>query len=212
MSIDLFNKYELKANFKINSSLLGFPGKFECNDKSVSRNKVAIKDIRQVCLGHEISVHTLTHPNLTQLDEETIVYQVEEDRKRLFELAGYEVIGMAYPFGRVNNDDRVAKIIKTQTGVKYARTISSTNNFEPQSNLLRFNPSVHYIAPNFEELVDAFLNLQADTPQLLYIGGHSYEMDGCLIAWNRFEKICQKLSGKWMFFMVRIGRCYYKLR
>ena len=66
-----------------------------------------------------MAVHTLTHPNLTNEKEETIVYQVEEDRKRLSQMVGYDVCGMAYPCGGVNNDERVAKIIKDHTGVKY---------------------------------------------------------------------------------------------
>ena len=47
-----------------------------------------------------------------------------------------------------------------------------------------------------EEIVDEFLNLDTDTPRLLYIWGHSYEMDAEYISWERFEEICKKLSGR----------------
>ncbi len=79
--------------------------------------------------GHEIAAHTLTHPNLTTLDKQEIIRQVEQDRLRLSELAGYEVVGMAYPCGGINNDDRVAEIIRTHTGIQYARTITACNSF-----------------------------------------------------------------------------------
>ena len=68
--------------------------------------------------------------------------------------------------------------------------------FEGQDNLFRFNPSVYYIEENLEDIVDAFLVLEAEEPQLLYIWGHSYEMDAGYITWEKFEEICKKLAGR----------------
>lgn len=192
--VEILNKYGLKCTFNINSELLGKEGYL--SGLKVQHNKIDPKDVKTLYAGHEVAVHTLTHPNLTKLDEKEIIRQVEEDRKNLSTLCGYEVIGMAYPCGGVNNDDRVADIIKKNTGVKYARTITSTNNFDLQDNLYRFNPSVYYIDKDFEEVVDTFLALKTDKPQLMYIWGHSYEMDVGYISWDRFESICKKLSGK----------------
>ena len=192
--VEILNKYGLKCTFNINSELLGKEGYL--SGLKVQHNKIDPKDVKTLYAGHEVAVHTLTHPNLTKLDEKEIIRQVEEDRKNLSALCGYEVIGMAYPCGGVNNDDRVADIIKKNTGVKYARTITSTNNFDLQDNLYRFNPSVYYIDKDFEEVVDTFLALKTDKPQLMYIWGHSYEMDVGYISWDRFEGICKKLSGK----------------
>ncbi|MBQ3221709.1 MAG: polysaccharide deacetylase family protein [Clostridia bacterium] len=194
--IEILNKYGLKGTFNLNSSLLGLQGELSFNNHVVRHDKIPACKVKEIYAGHEVAVHTLTHPNLTGLDEETIVYQVEEDRKQLSRLCGYEVVGMAYPCGGVNNDDRVAGIIRTRTGVKYSRTITSTEDFNLQSNYFRFNPSVYYAQDNFEQIVDEFLATQSSEPQLLYIWGHAYEMDGGLISWEKFEKICQKISGK----------------
>ena len=194
--IEILNKYGLKGTFNINSSLLGLFGTLGRNGETVSHNKILPSQVKEVYQGHEVAVHTLTHPNLTQQSDETVVYQVEEDRKALSKLCGYEVVGMAYPCGGVNNDDRVAGIIREKTGVKYSRTITSTKNFDLQSNYYRFNPTVYYIEEDLEEIVDKFLALETDEPQLLYIWGHSYEMDAGYITWEAFERICKKLSGK----------------
>lgn len=194
--IGILNKYGLKGTFNLNSSLLGLPGQLERNDKPVRHDKVAPSKVKQIYAGHEVAVHTLTHPLLTALDDETVAYQVEEDRKALSALCGYEVVGMAYPCGGVNNDERVAEVIRKNTGVKYARTITSTYVFNKQENLLRFHPSVYYIEEDFETVVDKFLALETDEPQLLYIWGHSYEMDAGFISWENFERICEKLSGR----------------
>lgn len=192
--VEILNKYDLKGTFNLNSALLGLPRTLERNAKQISHNKIPPCDVRHVYEGHEIAVHTLTHPNLTTLDENTIRHQVETDRQVLSGLAGYEVVGMAYPCGGVNNDDRVARVIKEGTGVQYARTITSTHCFDRTDNLFRFHPSVYYIEPCFEQIVDEFLALDAPQPQLLYIWGHSYEMDAELITWDTFERICQKLA------------------
>jgi peptidoglycan/xylan/chitin deacetylase (PgdA/CDA1 family) len=195
--IEIFNKYGLKGTFNINSGLLGLPGELVRNGEKINHTKVKASEVKSIYQGHEVAVHTLTHPNLTTLDEETIIRQVEEDRIALSNLCGYPVIGMAYPCGGVNNDDRVAEIIKKNTPIKYSRTITSTHAFGLQEeNRLRFHPSVYYIEECFEEIVDKFLALETDEPQLLYIWGHSYEMDAGYITWEKFEEICQKLAFK----------------
>ena len=185
--IEILNKYGLKATFNLNSSLFGLPGELDINGRKVNHTKIKAKDVRKTYEGHEIAVHTLTHPRLPTLDDDTVAYQVESDRRALSALAGYEVVGMAYPCGGVNNE---------RTGVKYSRTITSTGSFAPQENLHRFNPTVYYIAPELDKTVDDFLALETDTPKLLYIWGHSYEMDADLITWEHFEEICRRLSGK----------------
>jgi peptidoglycan/xylan/chitin deacetylase (PgdA/CDA1 family) len=194
--IEILNRYGLKATFNINSELLGKEGGIDRNGKAVRHDKVQVCDVSHIYAGHEVAAHTLTHPNLTRLTKEEIIRQVEEDRKNLSRICGYEVVGMAYPCGGVNNDDRVAEIIKNNTEIKYARTITSTHKFAGQDNLFRFNPSVYYIEENFEEIVDAFLSLETEEPQLLYIWGHSYEMDAEYITWEKFESVCKKLSGR----------------
>ena len=194
--IEILNKYGLKATFNLNSQTLGKQETLNRNGKVVSFNKVSAEEVQKIYAGHEVAVHTLTHPNLTGLEELEIIRQVEEDRKQLSKICGYEVVGMAYPCGGVNNDERVAKIIQEKTGVKYARTITSTYQFDKQSNLFRFNPSVYYIEKDLECVVDRFLAMQSDTPQLLYIWGHSFELDAEYITWENFERICKKLANR----------------
>ena len=47
-----------------------------------------------------------------------------------------------------------------------------------------------------EEIVKKFLEMQTDEPQLLYIWGHSYELDYDESRWARFENLCKMLSGR----------------
>ena len=193
--VQILNKYGLKATFNINSGLLGVDGNLERNGRTVTHNKIKPEEVKALYLGHEIAVHTVNHPTLVGLEESQIIYEVEEDRKALEKLCGYPIVGMAYPNGP--NDDRVAKIIENNSPIKYSRTVTSTHSFNVQKeNLLRYNPTVYYIEECFEEIVDKFLNSNDGEEQLLYIWGHSYEMDAGYISWEKFERICQKLAGK----------------
>lgn len=193
--VQILNKYGLKATFNLNSGLFGNVRNLERNGRVITHNKINSEKVKSLYAGHEIAVHTVNHPTLVGLPEEQIVYEVEEDRKALEKLCGYPIVGMAYPNGP--NDDRVAEIIKNNSPIKYSRTVTSTYSFKVQKeNLLRYNPTVYYIEDCFEEIVDKFLANDSEEDQLLYIWGHSYEMDAEYISWEKFERICQKLAGK----------------
>jgi peptidoglycan/xylan/chitin deacetylase (PgdA/CDA1 family) len=195
--VELFNKYGIKGTFNINSGLLNTQHEIRNEQGKIVEvvPKMKAYEVKNVYQGHEVAVHTCTHPNLTDLEEKEIIYQVEEDRKTLSGLVGYDVIGMAYPCGGTNNDERVAKIIKENTPIRYARTITSTYSFDLQENLLQFNPTVYWIEKQLFDVVERFLGLKTDKPQLLYIWGHAFELDrGDLIFYEKLEMLCALLS------------------
>ena len=195
--IELLNKYGLKCTFNLNSELLSKKGMLIREGKRIAHYKIHTEDVKQIYEGHEVAVHTLTHPNLTQCDDEEIIRQVETDRLNLSGLVGYEVVGMAYPCGGVNNDDRVARIINKSTGVKYSRTITANNCFDLQENLYRFNPTVYHL--NFEKMMQLggeFIELKPEEPKVFYIWGHSYEMDYGADYWVKLEEFFKLISNK----------------
>ena len=193
--IEILNKYGLKGTFNLNSGLFGLPNELNRNGIKVNHTKVKASEVKSIYEGHEIAVHTLTHPTLVGLDEETVIRQVEEDRKALEAICGYPIVGMAYPNGPY--DEVVIKAISENTPIRYSRTTNSTHEFAVQKeNLLAYAPTVYYIADCFEEVVDRFLASESDEDQLLYIWGHAYEMDAGYISWEKFERICKKLAGR----------------
>ncbi len=193
--VELLNKYDLKCTFNINSELLGRRGMLMRDGKRISHYKIHPDDVKGLYDGHEVAVHTLTHPNLTQQEDAEVIRQVETDRLNLSEMVGYEVVGMAYPCGGVNNDDRVAEIIKNHTGVKYSRTITCNNSFHVQDNLYRFNPTAHHL--EFDKLMQMgkeFIEMKPETPQIFYIWGHAYEMDYGADYWVKLEEFFDLMS------------------
>lgn len=195
--IKMLDKYGLKCTFNINSGLLGQPGSLIREDVTVAHVKPRPCEVRAIYEGHEIAAHTLTHPSLKALDDAEVVRQVEEDRLALSDIAGYEVVGMAYPGGTGCMDERVASLIREKTGIRYARTTTSTFSFEPQEDLICFNPTVYHHVEwdRMFELADEFIALKPDSPKLFYIWGHAYEFD-IKGEWERFEEFCRLISGK----------------
>ena len=196
--VDIFNKYGLKATFNLNSQLLGNQNAIKVDGVQIIHNKIMPSDVHSLYQGHEIASHTLTHPRLPAIEDDSeVIRQVEEDRLHLSELAGYEVVGFAYPCGGVNCDHRVSELIRKNTGIKYCRTIISNHSFDKQENLFEFNPTVHHHREwdKMYELAERFINSTPDKPQILYIWGHSYEFD-VRDDWERFDEFCRYISGK----------------
>lgn len=196
--IELLNKYGLKGTFNLNSHKLGTGNINMRLGQALASYKFSENHLKQVYEGHEVAAHTLDHINLTEQTEEEIIRQVEEDRLNLSKIMGYNVVGMAYPCGGVNNDDRVAEIIKNNTGVKYCRTTTNTDSFDIQENLYRFNPNVYHVLQydRMMEMGKKFVELTPDKPQIFYIWGHAYEFDVEQDHWLKMEEFCRLISGR----------------
>ena len=194
--IELFNKYGLKCTFNLNSGTLGQTAELIREGVRVNHTKIAPDKVRSVYEGHEVATHSVTHPYLTRLTDEEIVREIEEDRIKLSELVGYDVVGHAYPMG--DCDERVASLLRGRTGVKYARTVVSTHSFDLQpGNLFLFDPTVYHHREMDEmfRLGEEFLALKTDEPKLFYIWGHAYEFD-IHNEWHRFEEFLEMISGR----------------
>ena len=196
-TIEILDKYGLKGTFNLNSGKFGTKNPYEpAPGKIVERTLIEPTQVKELYKNHEVAAHTVGHFNLTELPDSCVTWQVETDRKLLEELTGKEVRCMAYPCGGVNNDDRVAGVIRDTSLIGFARTITSSFSFDMQENLLRFNPTLHFRNERLFELAEQFLALDTDEPKLFYIWGHTYEFDATDGAWERFEEFCRMISGK----------------
>ncbi|MBE5734779.1 MAG: polysaccharide deacetylase [Clostridiales bacterium] len=196
-AIEILNKYGLKATFNIISGFLGSTVTTIHHGRSVIRDKVLPQDLKRVYFGHEIAGHTLAHERLTELSDDAVIFQVEKDREILSDICGYNVVGFAYPCGGVNCDDRVANLIKNNSGIKYARTIGASYNFDLPKDLYQIVATAHFDDPRIEQLAEEFVNLKTNVPKLFYVYGHTYAMDiNEKIDWARFENLCKLISGK----------------
>ena len=178
--VEIFNKYGIKGTFHLNSGFLGHDGRLTADE------------LKTLFAGHEVSLHMLTHPFPTKLPDESIVYQIMEDRKNLEAACGYIVKGMSYPYGDVS--DEVVEKLKN-LGVVYSRTTHVTHGFGFPTDFMHWNGTCHH----HDALADAkrFIELinRNDHHQLLYIWGHSYEFDR-ENNWEDIEEVCKMLGGR----------------
>ena len=124
---------------------------------------------------HEVAVHTLTHPDLTQLPENEMVWEILEDRKNLEKQFGTLIRGAAYPYGTFS-DETVAAL--RACGIAYCRTVWSSHSFTIPSDWLRLRPTCHHDDPLLDQLCSRFLT-DAFSPNsgLFYLWGHAYEFE-----------------------------------
>ena len=91
----------------------------------------------------------------------------------------------------------LAKLIRDNTGVKYSRTITCSDNFDLQDNLYRFNPTVYHL--DFDKIIRMgtdFINMTPDKPQIFYIWGHTYEFDYASDYRVKFEEFLKLISNR----------------
>ena len=195
--IRIFDKYNLKCTFNINSLRLNEAKMLNLHQHIVAHVKPLPEEIAEIYKNHELASHTLTHPALTSRSRKEIIKEVERDRENIKNLCGYDIVGFAYPGGSHLVDDDVVETVRNYTGVKYARTTTSTNSFDLPKDLYRLDPTVYHIdMDDMERLGREFVDLKPDSPKLFYIWGHAYEFDVNEDMWERFEKFCEFISGR----------------
>lgn len=188
--IDIFNKYGMKCTFNVNTDIS--PEDSWLYNDCLTVRRLDLEKYASYYAGHEIAVHTLTHPDLTKCTDEEVIREIRGDKENITRIFGEVPVGAAYPYGTYN--DFVVKTLDAE-GIKYCRGVNETHNFDEQSNLLVFNPTCHHDDEMLFELIEKFLALKPDKPQILYIWGHSYEFEG-QGNWDRIEKACELLAGK----------------
>ncbi|NTW24436.1 MAG: polysaccharide deacetylase family protein [Lentimicrobium sp.] len=207
--VKLMNDYGLVGTFHLNSNKLG------------TKDYLTKEEIKNLYKGHEVSGHTLNHPNLTSLSKIDVIYEVLEDRKELERLTAFPVRGMSYPFG--NTNDFVVEAI-SGLGIEYARTVGDTYNFSMPVDFLIWQPTIHLFGktnyiPNdtandsrelaqFYQLTTDFL--KANSVALFYVWGHSWEYEGPGNKWAEVETFFEIiLKNPDIYYTTQIGLVDY---
>ena len=85
-------------------------------DAEANRIMTAEQDKAFVDAGWEIGAHTLTHPDLTRLDDDAALHELRESRDLIERKLQTKVVSFAYPFGTY--DDRIKDLVE-QSGFKF---------------------------------------------------------------------------------------------
>lgn len=191
--VEVLNRNGLKGTFNLNSGFFGMQQN-EYQQNLTPEEAAALYTPG----GHEVAVHTVSHPYLEKLSDERVLYEIMEDRHRIEELCHTVVKGMAYPWGTYS--DRVIRLAKA-AGIVYSRTIVSTGDFRIPDDWFRLTATCHHSDPRLMELAKQFVGqTPADqpydrTPWLFYVWGHSYEFDMSR-NWNVIEDFASYMAGR----------------
>lgn len=168
----------------------GAKGTFNLNAKNLTSERHIDKAfIKEISNHHEIACHAYTHPFLERLPVSVLVKEIYEEKKVLEDIIEKPIIGMAYPFGTYDSDVETA--LKAN-GIKYCRTVRSTNGFTLPDNYLEWHPSCHHNGAI--EVVEKFFKQKKwHVLPVFYIWGHSYEFNDAN-NWEVIENLLTKLS------------------
>lgn len=183
--VEILNRHGIKCTFNLNAGLIGDGHTWTSKGVTIGR----LKEEEAVGLygGHEVAVHSYTHPHLEQLPKERVIAEIYEDRKALEGRFRYPVRGMAYPYGTYNQ--QVIEVLRG-LGLEYARTVNSHGTFRLPENFLEWDPTCHHADPRTMDLAKNFLDADETTgPHLFYLWGHSYEFD-IHDNWALIEDFC----------------------
>ncbi len=202
--VSILNKYGIKCTFNLNSS-----------QQENTGTHIPPEEWPELYAGHEVAVHTSTHPTLARCPENEIVYEILSNRIELEQIMGYPVRGMAFPNGSC--DDRCCRIA-ADLGMRYARIaadkyaavqsaetyakdaegpmlLGDETGFDMPSDYMRWLPTCHHN----HHLIDfgqKFLNL--NKPQylyMMYVWGHSFEFERNN-NWSVIEDFCKLVGGR----------------
>lgn len=178
--VQIFNENGIKGTFNINSGIKGDP------------KRIPLEEMKELYEGHEVAVHTYTHPTIERCPNELIVEQVMEDRRILEKIVGYPVRGMAYPNG--SYDQRILDMLPF-LGIRYSRTVGSSENFAMPRNWLEWKATCHHNRDLMKH-AETFAGLnKRQYLYLMYVWGHSYEFTNAN-NWEVIEEFCKFIGGR----------------
>lgn len=191
--IKIFNKYNVKGTFHLISNRLDTDG------------YITSGELKSLYEGHEISLHTHTHPTIAYMPQTQVNYEISENKRILENLIEKEICGMSYPMGSFGNN--VLECMRV-LGVLYGRTTKSTGNFLLPADFMLWNPTIHYSRGTKKwskdvtfsrNILDEKLGEFIEYPEwtndlpLMQIWGHSYELEDN-DDWDIMENFCKKVS------------------
>jgi peptidoglycan/xylan/chitin deacetylase (PgdA/CDA1 family) len=200
--LELLDRYGVKGTFNLNSGLMGVDDSLDLGlGNLVSFNRIDADKISHCYNNHEVGAHTLRHLNLKGLPSRVQMHEIIRDIQQLEQLTGKSVTGLAYPYGSYN--ETTIELLRL-AGIRYARTIQSSQGFGLPENPLMLHPTCHYMDPDLVRLTDDFLNKKEPWEviynlvrpmKIFHVWGHSYEMDA-YNNWDTMETLLKTVSGR----------------
>ena len=186
--VELLNKYNLKGTFNLNSELMKneFEWIHECGMTVKRLPEHVVVDLYQ---NHEVASHTLTHPYMHGLTEETLMYELGKDKENLEKLFKREISGFAVPFDYY--DELIEKCVR-KCGFEYGRISEESRSYVPCEDYFNWKAGIFHLSPDFEAYVEGFFHSKEELA-VCQIVGHAYDLD-VEKTWDTMETVCQRIQ------------------
>ena len=171
--IELLNKYNIPVTLNLNSGLGGFVWYY---DNYFPIERLKLEECENMFDKHEIASHSLTHPYLTSLSYDELVYQVNQDVNNLESIFNRKIESFGVPFTECN--EREIDIIKNNTSIKYMRLscMKPRYDFTIPHDQYHFKINAFYSDIDIYNQIKVFADNKLDK-SIFIIAGHSYEFE-----------------------------------
>lgn len=177
--IELLNKYNIKASLNLNSGLEDFVWYYD--GYPIKRLKLC--EYVDYFLNHEVCSHTLSHPYLTSLSEDELIYEINQDVYNLERIFKRKVRSFAVPFTECN--EREIEIIKRNTKIENIRLSCYASDFNFPKDPYHYKITALYNDCDVYKKLDEFIDIDNG---IFILCGHSYEFF-VNIEWDKIEDI-----------------------
>ena len=186
--VELLNKYGLKGTFNLNSALM--ENEFEwTHEKGLVVKRLHTDVVKDLYEGHEVASHTLNHPYMHDLDKESVMWELSQDKRNLEAIFDKEIKGFAVPFDYYSG--LIEGCVK-ECGFAYGRISEMSHSFHPQNDYYNWKATVFHCEEGLEELTQKFVETDEELA-VFQIVGHSYDLDA-EDMWDRIENVFRIIS------------------
>ena len=192
--IEIFDRYNIRATFNLNSGLQDFVWYKE--DLPVRR--LDLYKYKDIYNNHEVASHSLTHPYLTNMSDDEVYHEVKEDVDNIERIFDRKVTSFSFPFDGF--DERTINIIKG-VGISNIILPEIDDSFKFPSDLLHIRVTSWNIDDALEK-VDRFI--KDKNAELFVHLSHSYDYEFDH-SYDKLEKLCRLVTSQEDIKIITIG-------
>ena len=182
--IAILNRHHIKGTFNLNSGL----DDFVWYNEGRPVRRLSLPQCLDLYRGHEVASHSLTHPHLTQCNDDHIGYEVGVDKENLERIFGVPVSSFAFPFE--DFDERAINRIKAIDGFTAIRVSEIDRSF-------RFPIDPFHIkitSLDVKEALNIFPEfLKDEKAELFVFVSHGYDFEFC-DTYSHLEQLCDMVE------------------
>jgi glycosyltransferase involved in cell wall biosynthesis/peptidoglycan/xylan/chitin deacetylase (PgdA/CDA1 family) len=199
----LLKKYHIPATFYVSPH----------DHEFAAEDRLTDEQVQMLGRDFEIGAHTMTHPRLTEVDDQTAAMEIGDSKRYLERLLGKPISTFCYPGG--NYRAKHVKMVR-DAGFAYARTVqrhsrnlkgslleggTTVNAYNHYQDLwkiarfARFNPLRTYRYFQWDVLAKAMFDKILEDGGVFHLWGHSWEIDNHG-DWEKLEDVLRYISGR----------------